>query len=161
VTAQPGDRQVASATLTYLAQAADPLLGGLLPVLHPADVLAGIRSGALPAAAAATLDTAQEARLRPALARWRARLAGIPADAGLARHAANGIHLLCPGDPGWPSQLDDLGPARPYALWVRGTTSLQSTCTQSAAIAGPGPRPPTGGTCAPRSRPRSVPTGTP
>jgi DNA processing protein len=131
VIARPGDRQVACAALTYLAQPADPLLGGLVRVLDPADVLAGIRSGTLPAAAAATLDAAQEARVRAALARWQACLAGIPADAGVARHAANGIHLVCPGDAGWPPQLDDLGPARPYALWVRGTTSLLSTCAQS------------------------------
>jgi DNA processing protein len=136
VTAQPGDRHVACATLTYLAQPADPLLSRLLRILGPADVLDRIRAGTLPAAATVTLDTAELTRLRPALARWQARLDRIPADAGLARHAANGIHLVCPGDPNWPSQLDDLGPARPYALWVRGTTSLQSMCAQSVAIVG-------------------------
>jgi hypothetical protein len=61
VTAQFSDRHVACATLTYLAQPADPLLGGLLRVLDPADVLAGIKSGALPAAAVATLNAAEEA----------------------------------------------------------------------------------------------------
>jgi DNA processing protein len=131
VTAQPSDRQVACATLTYLAQPADPLLNGLLRVLDPVDVLVGIRSGTLPATAAVTLDAVQEARIRPALARWQAHLDRIPADAGLARHAANGIHLVCPGDPAWQSQLDELGPGRPYALWVRGITSLESACTQS------------------------------
>ena len=136
MTAQPGDRQVACAALTFLAQAADPLLGGLLRVLDPTDVVAGIRSGTLPAAAAAALDAVQQARVRPALARWQARLARIPADAGLTRHAANGVHLVCPGDPGWPSQLDDLGSARPYALWVRGTTGLQSACAQPVALVG-------------------------
>lgn len=61
MTAQPGDRQVAYATLTYLAQPADPLLSGLLRVLDPADVLAGIKPGALPAAAVATLNATEEA----------------------------------------------------------------------------------------------------
>jgi DNA processing protein len=117
VTAQPDDQHVACATLTYLAQLADPLLDALLHVLDPIGLLAGIRSDTLPAAPPATPNTAQEPRLRPALARWRARLVGIPADAGLTRHAAEGIHLVCPGDPGWPAQLDDLGPTRPYALW--------------------------------------------
>lgn len=43
VTAQPGDRLVAYATLTYLNQSADPLLGSPLRVLDPADMLAGIK----------------------------------------------------------------------------------------------------------------------
>ena len=71
MTAQPSDQHVACATLTYLAQPADPLLGSLLRLHDPADLLARIRSGTLPTAAAATLDAAQETRIRPALTRWQ------------------------------------------------------------------------------------------
>jgi DNA processing protein len=121
--------------LTYITEPADPILGALLQVLAPGDVVAAIRSGATPAAAA-HLDEAQVSRVRLVLSRWRVRLAIIPADAGLAACAARGIRLVCPGDPGWPAQLDDLGAARPYALWVRGTTDLQSCCQQSVAVVG-------------------------
>ena len=64
------------------------------------------------------------------------RLAAIPAGTGLGSIEARGVHLLCPGDPGWPGQLDDLGQARPYALWVRGTADLRDLCRQSAAVVG-------------------------
>jgi DNA processing protein len=131
VTGLSGDDRVASAALTYLAEPADPLLGELLRVLAPAEILACIKSGAIPADVADYLTPQELTILRPAMDRWRARIPVIPADA-LARHAAQGIRLLCPGDPGWPSRLDDLGATRPYALWIRGTADLQSCCERSA-----------------------------
>ena len=68
------------------------------------------------------------------MARSQGRLAAVPPDAGLAAHGERGIGLVCPGDPDWPIQLDDLGRARPYALWVRG--SQQTLRTNSVAIIG-------------------------
>ena len=47
-----------------------------------------------------------------------------------------GIRLLCPGDPGWPGQLDVLGDARPYALWVRGAADLRFACLRSVSVVG-------------------------
>jgi DNA processing protein len=60
----------------------------------------------------------------------------VPADAALARHAAGGIRLICTGEPGWPPQLDDLGTARPCALWVRGAADLRASCEKSLAVIG-------------------------
>ena len=68
---------------------------------------------------------------KTSLARWRAQLPAISPDGGLAAADRDGIRLLCPGDPGWPPGLDDLGTARPYALWVRGTTDLAACCEKS------------------------------
>ena len=76
------------------------------------------------------------ARLRPALARWRAKLPAIPPDGGLAGCERGGIRLVCPGDPGWPPGLDDLGTARPCALWVRGTADLRACCEKFLSIVG-------------------------
>jgi DNA processing protein len=136
MTRLPEDGRVACATLTYLAEPADPLLGPLLQVLDPAGVLASIRSGTVPARAADALDPAQISRLRPALARWRAQLAAIPAD-GLAAAERDGMRLVCPGDPEWPPGLDDLGATRPCALWLRGTADLRACCQKkSLAIVG-------------------------
>src|ERR1022692_1705423 len=131
----PGHR-LACATLTYLADPADPLLGRLLSVLTPSAVLASIRSGAIPACVASSLDQAQVTGVRRSLARWRAQLVGISPDGGIAAAERDGIRLLCPGDPGWPPGLDDLGTARPYALWVRGTTDLAACCEKSLAVVG-------------------------
>ncbi|MGH3409153.1 MAG: DNA-processing protein DprA [Streptosporangiaceae bacterium] len=135
MTGLAGDDRLARAALTYLAEPADPMLGDLLQVLAPAEVLAAIGSGSVPADSAGGLAPYRASRLASALARWRDRLPGIPSDA-LDRHAGRGIRLVCPGDPGWPRQLDDLGAARPYALWARGTTDLRSMCAQSVAIIG-------------------------
>jgi DNA processing protein len=128
--------RLACATLTCLAEPADPLLGKLLSVLTPAAVLASIRSAAIPARVTAGLDQAQVTGLRRSLARWRAQLPAVSPDGGLAAAERDGIRLLCPGDPGWPPGLDDLGDARPYALWVRGTTDLAACCQKSLAVVG-------------------------
>lgn len=128
--------RVASATLTYLAQPADPLLGTLLEAMPPDEVLAVIRAGSLPAGVAGGLPADRATRAAPALARWRDQLPAVPPGAGLAAHAQRGISLICPGDPDWPPQLDDLGRARPYALWVRGSTSLKALRAASVAIVG-------------------------
>jgi DNA processing protein len=132
---RPSEHQLACATLTRLAEPAHPLLGALLQLLPPAEVLAAIRFGTLPAAADA-LDPDQVTGLRPALARWQARLPAIHAATDMAKYAACGIRLVCPGEPGWPAHLDDLGGARPYALWVRGPADLQACTGQSVAIIG-------------------------
>jgi DNA processing protein len=120
MTRQDGDHRVACATLTYLAEPADPVLGHLLQVLSPVEVLASIESGTVPARAARAMDQAQGSGLQPALARWQSQLPRVPADTALARHAADGIRLVCPGEPGWPAQLDDLGTVRPlHAVGTR------------------------------------------
>jgi DNA processing protein len=130
------DHRVACATLTYLAEPADPALGCLLQVLNPVEVLASIRSGTIPARAARPMNQTQAAGLRSALARWRSHLPRVPASAALAQHAAGGIRLICSGETGWPPQLDDLGAARSYALCVRGTADLRASCEKSLAVVG-------------------------
>ena len=57
------DHRVTCATLTYLAEPADPALGHLLQALRPALVLTSIRSGTIPARTARAMNQAQAARL--------------------------------------------------------------------------------------------------
>lgn len=54
-------------------------------------------------------------------ARWRPRALEARPERELETLAALGGRLLVAGDPEWPSPLDDLGPATPFALWVLGT----------------------------------------
>jgi DNA processing protein len=133
---RPGDSRAARATLTYLAEPADPLLRTLLQETNPCEIVAAIRSGAVPTAMYRRLNPAQQARTGPSLTRWRTMLAVIPVGTALGSLEARGVHLLCPGDPGWPGQLDDLGLARSYALWVSGETDLRDLCRQSVAVVG-------------------------
>jgi magnesium chelatase family protein len=131
----PGDQErIARATLTNLAEPADPIVCGLLQVLSAADLVACVRSGTTPASVTGIPGGVHAAR--SALRHYRAQLHGVPADAGLGSFARRGIQLVCPGDPDWPAQLDDLDTARPYALWVRGTTDLQSCCQRAVSIVG-------------------------
>ena len=60
----------------------------------------------------------------------------MPDQSALHRWQHAGIRLLCPGDPGWPSQLDVLGAARPWALWLRGGADLRFACLRSVSIVG-------------------------
>jgi len=130
------DRQTqARAALTYLAEPADPALGALLGTYEPAEVLAAIKAGTL--LAPGPDDTPAHRRaLEAAFGRWRIRLPWLPDDAGLADARRDGIRLVCPADPQWPGQLDELGPARPYALWLRGPADLRQACLRSVSMVG-------------------------
>ncbi|MER6135935.1 DNA-processing protein DprA [Streptomyces sp. NPDC001815] len=66
--------------------------------------------------------------------RARAERADPERDLALARDA--GTRFVCPGDPEWPAQLDDLGDAKPIGLWVRGRPSLRIWALRSVAVVG-------------------------
>ncbi|MHB1064856.1 MAG: DNA-processing protein DprA [Georgenia sp.] len=71
-----------------------------------------------------------------AVRRWVPRLEGLDIRRELDVLARLGGHLLLPGDQGWPAGLDDLGAARPFALWVRGTLPSESGAGRAVAIVG-------------------------
>ncbi|MER7180380.1 DNA-processing protein DprA [Streptomyces hyaluromycini] len=64
----------------------------------------------------------------------RAQQSDPRADLAVAREA--GARFVCPGDAEWPSQLDDLGDARPLGLWVRGLPSLRMWALRAVAVVG-------------------------
>jgi DNA processing protein len=131
------EQKLARAALTYLAEPADPALGALLGICEPAEVLAAIKAGMLPGTGPGCGDRPASRRaLEGALDRWRARLGWLPADADLAEARRDGIRLVCPGDPEWPGGLDELGQARPYALWLRGRADLGLACLRSVSVVG-------------------------
>ena len=132
-----GEQRLARAALTYLAEPGDPALGALLARCEPAEVVAAIKADLLPATGPGCGDSpASRKALERALARWRARLPGLPGDADIAAACRDGIRLVCPGDPQWPERLDELGAVRPYALWLRGRVDLPSACRRSVSMVG-------------------------
>ena len=136
-TGRLGVQHLARAALTYLAEPGDPALGALLETCEPAEVLAAIKAGTLPGTLPAGNDRAASRRaLERALGRWRLRLPWLPDDADMAAACHDGIRLVCPGDIEWPDALDELGSARPYALWVRGQAGLHLTCPRSVSVVG-------------------------
>ena len=71
-----------------------------------------------------------------ALERWAARLGEVPTAARFDDWRQDGLRLICPGDPEWPTQLDALGDAGPVALWLRGSADLRFACLRSVSIVG-------------------------
>ncbi|MCL2581200.1 MAG: DNA-processing protein DprA [Streptosporangiales bacterium] len=128
------DERLARASLTYLAEPSDQRLGVLTETYGAAPVLAGIRTGTLPGPPAPP-GPARDAE-RKSLERWQSRLGELPTQEGLERLCRDGIRLVCPGDAEWPARLDDLGAARPYALWLRGRADLRFSCLRSMSIVG-------------------------
>lgn len=71
----------------------------------------------------------------PDAQRFLPRLEVLDVERDLEIGARFAARIVCPGDPEWPSGLDDLR-APPYCLWVRGPTELGSSCQRSAAVVG-------------------------
>ncbi|HWF80066.1 MAG TPA: DNA-processing protein DprA [Streptosporangiaceae bacterium] len=73
---------------------------------------------------------------RRAVERMRSRRAALPSPARVEAWQRDGYRLVCPGEPEWPTQLDDLGDARPIMLWVRGIADLRFACLRSVSVVG-------------------------
>ena len=124
------DERTARAALCGIAEPGDAFLNRLIDHVGAVAALDTIRTGRIPAGLTVTEG---EARL---LEQWRIRQrAGTPEE-DLAVSREMGIRLVCPGDPEWPTTLDDLQAARPYALWLRGPADLRHHCLRSVAVVG-------------------------
>ncbi|MEU6743460.1 DNA-processing protein DprA [Streptosporangium sandarakinum] len=145
-------------TLMRLAEPGDALMGGLVARLGAPAVVERVRAGG-PDPALVRLLTGSDGddgggaagngggaggsreeriagRLGRAFASWSARLEPADPRRDLAEGEGNGARLVIPGDPEWPTQLDDLGRARPYALWLHGDADLRFSCLRSVALVG-------------------------
>lgn len=69
-------------------------------------------------------------------ARWRVRLPDVDVRRDLDRFGRFGGRLVIPGDPQWPSGLDDLDDRAPFCLWVRGPSKLGPVIESSVAVVG-------------------------
>ncbi|WP_328620196.1 DNA-processing protein DprA [Streptomyces sp. NBC_00354] len=85
-----------------------------------------------PAAGTAALAGVREQRL----AGYRRRAALADPRRDLATAARGGGRFICPGSAQWPTQLDDLGDARPVGLWLRGRPDLRTWALRSVAVVG-------------------------
>lgn len=72
---------------------------------------------------------------RASVARWAPRLAALNPAADLDVFERLGGKVVIPDDPDWPVQLDDLGNAAPFVLWVRGKLALPGSARARAAQA--------------------------
>lgn len=117
---------VARAALARLAEPGDTSMGAALRVHGPQEVLRVLQAdGPLPT----------EFRRRDP-AGYRVRLGGPSAADDLATVARLGGRFVIPGDRHWPTQLDDLGDARPIGLWERGPVPVRHAALRSVAVVG-------------------------
>ncbi|MEV6261749.1 DNA-processing protein DprA [Streptomyces sp. NPDC051784] len=121
--------RLARAALTRVFEPGDERGGRWLREIGPVELLDRL-SGT--DGAARTLPGMTEARL----AGLRVRASGAAPRRDLDAVAAIGGRFVCPGDREWPSQLDDLGDARPIGLWVRGRSDLRLWALRSVALVG-------------------------
>ena len=109
--------RLARAHLSRIVEPGDERVGALLDRHSAQETLARLLTG-------------------PAGEGCRARAVGTDPVADLTHAHALGARLICPGEPEWPTQLDDLGLARPIGLWVRGSASLRLLALRSVAVVG-------------------------
>lgn len=133
------NERYARAALSFVAEPADLTLGAALRLSGAQRVLDCVLSDGDPAVLAACWPG--DARLSAAAAgrlveRMRSRRPALPSPARIEAWQRDGFRLVCPGEPEWPTQLDDLGDARPVVLWLQGTADLRFACLRSVSIVG-------------------------
>jgi DNA processing protein len=130
------DRQrFARIGLSFVAEPGDLVLGGLLRCCEPAEIMAALSSGDDPGTALPVAGR-EIPGLDQAFRRWRARLNQVPLPARLSAWDGIGLRQVCPGEPEWPTRLDDLGDVRPVVLWLRGNADLRHACLRSVSMVG-------------------------
>jgi len=119
----PGQEQETYARILWnvIAEPGDGTAGALIAALGPVEALR------------VAAETAED-EWAAARARWAPRLRADTARSALDGARRSGARLVVPGDPAWPSRVDDLGVHAPVALWMRGRVEDQSA--PSVAIVG-------------------------
>jgi DNA recombination-mediator protein A len=135
VSTEAEPERMARVQLSFLADPGDLVLGALLRESPAAEVVTAVTVGEGDGDGGLT-DRRDIPGLGRAVARWRARLGQLPSPARLAAWERAGIRLVCPGEPEWPTQLDDLGDARPVVLWLRGSADLRYAGLRSVSMVG-------------------------
>jgi DNA processing protein len=135
LSAGPDAERRARVALSFLADPGDAVLGAALRA-RPATEILALTSGTTSAGDVALALDPEPDELSKAMRKWRRRISLVPSVGMLAAWQEGGLRLVIPGDPEWPSQLDDLGDARPLLLWVQGAADLRYACLRSASIVG-------------------------
>lgn len=124
---EPGtDERLARVLLTRVVEPGDEAAGRWLRELGAVEAARRLTTGRQPLPGASDRRrTGMRARAQRARPEHDLRVAG-----------EGGVRFVCPGEPEWPAQLDDLGDARPVGLWVRGGPHLRLWALRSVAVVG-------------------------
>ncbi|WP_445445133.1 DNA-processing protein DprA [Clavibacter sp. km3a] len=141
------DELLARCTWSGIAEPGDRVAGAVLDVLGACAALTAVVDDlAADAVVGAMVDAGLELgsdgrdalvrEVAAALERWRPRVVRAEATARLRAARAVGARVLVPGDPLWPSGVDDLGPHAPLVLWWTGAESALPALARSVAVVG-------------------------
>lgn len=134
------DERHARAGWSRVAEPADPVAAAVVGALGALDAWDWLCSSANSygdlVSPVAGLSSAASYRLVRSLAGWSARLGSADPSRDLAHVEAIGGGVLIPGDPGWPSAVDDLGSSTPLCLWVVGDADLADLTSTAVAVIG-------------------------
>ncbi|WP_269859005.1 DNA-processing protein DprA [Streptomyces sp. RPT161] len=121
----PTDERRARAALSRIAEPGDPAIGRWLREHGPIETLRMLTTRH-------PLPGISDTRT----AGYRLRAQHARPDNDLATIETLGGRFICPNDPDWPSQLNDLGDQRPVGLWAIGHPALRPWALRSIAIVG-------------------------
>ncbi|MCU1543082.1 MAG: dprA [Microbacteriaceae bacterium] len=135
------ERLFARAMWTGVAEPGDRIAHCLVESLGPAVALRAVLAPWTLGRIREALREAGEHRvteieLNQGFERWMPRLTTADTMAALRQAARVGARLLAPGDPLWPSGVDDLGDHAPIALWARGRDDALASLSRSIALVG-------------------------
>ncbi|MDO5671725.1 MAG: DNA-processing protein DprA [Actinomycetaceae bacterium] len=125
----------AFATWSALCEPGDEAAGILVQSLGPVEALRVVSEWEPGSRVPNGFDSRGERRpWMLSFERWKLRLMDLDLDYHLRTlDNVRGI-LVVPGDPRWPEVLNDLGNARPHALWVRGDPHALVRCVQGRSV---------------------------
>lgn len=132
------DERQARVGLSFLAEPGDQVLGALLGMVDAAAVARALATPGDPLRGLPE-ECRGVAGVGRALTRWQGRLydgGAVPTVERIRLWEDQGYRLICPGEPEWPTQVEDLRDARPIVLWVRGAMDLRNACLRSVAVVG-------------------------
>ena len=140
------DVRAAIASLLRIGEPGDGLLKRLVDGIGPVaanTIIAAVGRGettapeAVQGLASTGTEAVEHGQMPEAIDRWAIR-AGDAETTGndLDMIARIGGRLVIPDDDEWPGMLDDLGPAAPLGLWVRGSACLSTVLTRAVAVVG-------------------------
>lgn len=134
------DPRLARAAWTKLAEPADPMAGLLLRVAGPEHGLRWlVNSGnghkLVDQFPDLLVDERTPNNFTKVAERWQGRIEQLSPGQDLAKMRNLGGWFLIPGDPQWPTQLDDLAERAPHGLWVLGEGNI-AALSRSVALVG-------------------------
>ncbi|WP_338673202.1 DNA-processing protein DprA [Streptomyces sp. SCSIO 30461] len=123
------EERLARAALTRVVEPGDEHSGRWLREHGPVELMERLRAGE-------RLDAPPAGPGKRRIEGYRTRARAAHPERDLDAMTVLGGRFVCPGDPEWPTQLDDLGDRRPVGLWLRGGADLRIWALRSVAVVG-------------------------